>query len=288
MAQLEKEKKELNERLRIISKRIDHIERAYRKEERPLLALDYENQQKTDKETFEAIQKARLESAKQAHQEDLSTKARLSRMLPDYQARREALISKKGEEYSKMLEAAKKKIADEKEKKRKAVIKQREEERAKKEKEEQARRLQEAEEARLEEGMTSVFYQRCSSCSLFPPRTAHQRRKGSCREGSRRGRGSRGQTQSRRGGSCSPGSPREGASGSTRESQAAATARRRGRGPSCCAKERTSRSSRREASCGRRSEGRTCCMAQVLDACQLRPTHPYKEQWWALRTTTSL
>jgi translation initiation factor 3 subunit A len=40
VAQLEKETKELNKRLRmhIIVKRVDHTERAYRKEERPLLA----------------------------------------------------------------------------------------------------------------------------------------------------------------------------------------------------------------------------------------------------------
>jgi translation initiation factor 3 subunit A len=38
VAQLEKEKKEVAERLRIVAKRVDHIERANRKEERPLLA----------------------------------------------------------------------------------------------------------------------------------------------------------------------------------------------------------------------------------------------------------
>lgn len=52
VAQLEKDKKELQERLRIGSKRIDHIERSYLKEERSLLDQDYEVQQKTDRETF--------------------------------------------------------------------------------------------------------------------------------------------------------------------------------------------------------------------------------------------
>ncbi|KAF9530713.1 hypothetical protein CPB83DRAFT_850177 [Crepidotus variabilis] len=150
VAQLEKEKKEMNERLRIISKRIDHIERAYRKDERPLLAQDYEHQQKTDKETFESVQKTRLEGAKQAHQEDLATKTRLARMMGDYQSRREALIAKKGDDLSKKIEISKQKIAEEKEKRRRTVLKQREQERVKREKEEQVMREKEAEEATLE------------------------------------------------------------------------------------------------------------------------------------------
>lgn len=151
VAQLEKEKKEMNERLRVISKRIDHLERAFRKEERPLLAQDYEIQQKLDKETFDAIQRARRDAARQAHQEDLATKARLSRMLPDYYSRKELLTQKKQEEHVRKQEAANKKIAEEKEKRRNVIMKQREEERIKKEKEEQARREKEAEEARKEE-----------------------------------------------------------------------------------------------------------------------------------------
>ena len=42
--QPEKEKKELNEKVLVLAKRLDHIERAYRKEERPLLTKDYEIQ----------------------------------------------------------------------------------------------------------------------------------------------------------------------------------------------------------------------------------------------------
>jgi len=140
----------MNERLRVAAKRIDHVERAFRKEERPLLAQDYEMQQKTDKETFEAIQRARREAARQAHQDDLATKVRLERIMVDFVGRREVLYKKKGDEFAKKQEAAKKKIAEEKEKRRKTIMKQREEERLKREKEEQARREKEAEEARLE------------------------------------------------------------------------------------------------------------------------------------------
>ena len=81
--QLAKEKKELAERMRIAAKRLDHIERAYRKEERPLLAKDYEEQQANDKAAHEAAQKARIESARLSHQQDLETKKRLLRLMDD-------------------------------------------------------------------------------------------------------------------------------------------------------------------------------------------------------------
>ena len=153
VAQLEKEKKEISERLRIISKRIDHTERAYRKEEQPLLAEDYQNQQMTDRETFEAIQRARRELARQTHQDDLETKIRLTRLLSDYHARKAVIIAKKGEEFAARQAAAEKRIKEEKEKRLRAVLKAREEEKARKEEEEQLRLQKEAEEARLEAGL---------------------------------------------------------------------------------------------------------------------------------------
>jgi translation initiation factor 3 subunit A len=69
--QLEREKKELNQRLR---KRIDYIERAYRKEERPLLAEHYAEQQATDRAIFEMLQHSRIEGARQRFQEDMASK----------------------------------------------------------------------------------------------------------------------------------------------------------------------------------------------------------------------
>lgn len=159
VAQLEKEKKELNERLRIVAKRVDHIERAYRKEERPLLAHDYEQQQANDRETFNAIQITRKQASKVAHQEDLAIKARLARMMGDYQARRAVIIAKKGEEFAKRKDAAQRKIEDEKTKRRKAILQAREEEKRRLEEEARIRREKEAEEQRLEAGMCldSIF-----------------------------------------------------------------------------------------------------------------------------------
>ena len=150
--QLEKEKKDLTERLRIISKRLDHTERAFRKEERPLLAQDYERQQEEDRKAHETSQVDRIEGAKLAHQQDLDTKRRLSRMMAEYKERREVYISKRGEEFTKKHEEAARKITEEKEKRKKAVLKAREEERHRLEEEERIHREQEEERIRLEEG----------------------------------------------------------------------------------------------------------------------------------------
>jgi translation initiation factor 3 subunit A len=152
--QIEKEKRELNERLRIATKRVDHIERAYRKEERPLLAKDYEQQQINDRLTFDSLQKSRIESSKIAHLQDLETKKRMARMMDDYKSRRAEITAKKGEEFKRRTEVAHKKIADEKAKRRNAIIQEREEERQRIEEEERKRREETEEAARLEAGIS--------------------------------------------------------------------------------------------------------------------------------------
>ncbi|KAF8882239.1 hypothetical protein BD779DRAFT_1626793 [Infundibulicybe gibba] len=150
VAQLEKEKKELNERLRIVAKRVDHVERAFRKEERPLLAHDYESQQANDRNTFELLQKTRREASKIAFQQDLADKTRLSRMMDDYEQRREAIIAKRTEEFAKRQAAATKKIEEEKAIRRKAILKERVEEQERLARAEKLRREEEEERLRLE------------------------------------------------------------------------------------------------------------------------------------------
>lgn len=193
VAQLEKEKKELSEKLRVVAKRIDHIERAYRKEERPLLGRDYEQQQNNDRETFEALQQARKNAAQVAHQEDMATKARLSRVIPDYEARREVIVAKKMVEFAKRKEVAEKKIEEENAKRKNAVLKAREEERLRAEAEQKRKRELEEEARRKEEGKSiaafriiqvhiSVFF---CICRAPCRRTTTARRGGGCRRRSR-------------------------------------------------------------------------------------------------------
>lgn len=152
VAHLEKEKRDLNERLRIVSKRVDHVERAFRKEERPLLAEDYERQQADDRESFEMNAKATLAASKEKHAIDMATKQRMSRMLDDYHVKHDVLMVKRNEEFKKRQAAAQKLIDEEKAKRRATILKAKEEERRKKEEEERLIREAEEEERRRQEG----------------------------------------------------------------------------------------------------------------------------------------
>ncbi|RIA95923.1 hypothetical protein C1645_756334 [Glomus cerebriforme] len=151
VAQIEKEKRELNERLRATAKRMDHIERAYRKEEIPLLEIDYERQMKADKAYHEAARKLQLEMAATRHIEDLKVKERLKRIFPDYQKYRKEIESKRSEEFEQRRRAAQAKIEEEKDKRRQLYRTKKEEERKRKEAEEEARRKAEEEELRRKE-----------------------------------------------------------------------------------------------------------------------------------------
>lgn len=149
---LEKDKRELAERMRVIGKWLDHVERAYRKEERPLLAKDYEAQKENDRLTFEALQKSRIENSKQQHQLNLETKARLSRMLGDFKKAKGEMLERRDQEYAEKQRVASEKLREAKAKRTASVRKAREEERLRQEAEEQERREREEEEARLEAG----------------------------------------------------------------------------------------------------------------------------------------
>jgi len=150
--QLEKEKKERESRLRVIAKRIDHTERAYRQEERPLLAKDYELQQASDRATFEQIQKGRIDAARLAHKRDLETKQRLSRILPEFEARKAIILEKRSTEYARKQTAAQAKIEEEKAKRYAVLLKAREEEHLRQEAAERASREAEELERKKKEG----------------------------------------------------------------------------------------------------------------------------------------
>ncbi|CAK9785650.1 hypothetical protein CC85DRAFT_265128 [Cutaneotrichosporon oleaginosum] len=109
-----KEKRELTERVRIIGKRMDHLERAYRKQERPLLAADYERQKIDDRAAHDRANKAAREAAiaQQAAMREL--KGRLGRMMPDYLVARRAVESQQEREFEAARKAAAAKIAEEK------------------------------------------------------------------------------------------------------------------------------------------------------------------------------
>ncbi|KIK65155.1 hypothetical protein GYMLUDRAFT_160294 [Collybiopsis luxurians FD-317 M1] len=149
---LEKDKSLRASRLKVISKRIDHLERAYRVSELPLLKSDYDGQQERDKEAHIQAQNDLHAEAKSKFEEDVETKRRLTRMVSQYEKRKEVLVKKKGEEFALKREKAQKRIEAEKQKRREEFLKMKEEERkAAKAKEEEERRQAEAEAQRLRE-----------------------------------------------------------------------------------------------------------------------------------------
>ncbi|KAK9448907.1 uncharacterized protein V1518DRAFT_416662 [Limtongia smithiae] len=90
--QTEKKSKDMAERLRITAKRIDHIERAYRKAEIPLLEKDYETQKVNDKLLHAERRKAQLEQSRAMYEERVLLKKRLRRMVNDYEEFKEKLL----------------------------------------------------------------------------------------------------------------------------------------------------------------------------------------------------
>ncbi|OCL04042.1 hypothetical protein AOQ84DRAFT_381010 [Glonium stellatum] len=108
LAALEKEKNQLGEQLRIAGKRIDHLERAYRREEVKHLARDYERQMVLDEEAYEKAKAEELKEAEQKHKEDVALKHRLSRLVPTYQHFIADVREQRRSEFDKRKKAAEK------------------------------------------------------------------------------------------------------------------------------------------------------------------------------------
>ncbi|CUM63308.1 uncharacterized protein PRCAT00000879001 [Priceomyces carsonii] len=82
--QLNKDKKILEEKLKLLSKKNDYMERAFRRYELPYLEKDAEKQKAEELTNYENLKTAKIEKAKKEHKEALELKDRLLRILPDY------------------------------------------------------------------------------------------------------------------------------------------------------------------------------------------------------------
>ncbi|KAJ5363827.1 Eukaryotic translation initiation factor 3 subunit A [Penicillium cataractarum] len=159
LAHLEKEKNELNDRVRTTAKRIDHLERAFRREEAKHVPTDYEAQKKQDLELYEAQKAETLKEAKQKHAEAVALKHRLGRLVPQFSSFRKELSEKRHEEFEKRRKAAerefeakkKQRVKEVQERRRREKQEREEEERRRKEEEERAAREEEERVAREEE-----------------------------------------------------------------------------------------------------------------------------------------
>ncbi|ODN92670.1 eukaryotic translation initiation factor 3 subunit A [Cryptococcus wingfieldii CBS 7118] len=143
--QLAKEKKGFTERLRIVGKRVDHLERAMRKEEIPLLTDDYERQKAEDRAVHEQANKLLREQAIEQQKAAKELKQRLGRMLDDYNQLKAVVESQMEDELRVAKEEAKKKVEADKARVREQIIQRKREEKARREQE--AREEEEREQA---------------------------------------------------------------------------------------------------------------------------------------------
>ncbi|GJN91751.1 hypothetical protein Rhopal_004774-T1 [Rhodotorula paludigena] len=165
--QIEKDKKSLSQKLASVHKRLDHLERAFRKEEIPLIAQDYERQQARDREAFHAAQQQRLDAHKREHAQGLAIKASLARILPDFAAFREraeresrAAFEQEQRRLAEQLEEAKaerrREVLEQKERERQEAIERERAEAERREREEEEARIRAEEEAREEEARLRI------------------------------------------------------------------------------------------------------------------------------------
>ncbi|KKY18813.1 putative eukaryotic translation initiation factor 3 subunit [Phaeomoniella chlamydospora] len=144
LSQLEKEKNELNDRVAATAKRIDHLERAFRREEIKHLPSDYERQRAEDLKIYEETKAQTLEEAQRNHKEGVALKKRLERLVPIYDSFRKDLSERRHEEFDKRRKAAEREFENKKRQRIKEVHEARHRERMAREAEE--RRIREEEE----------------------------------------------------------------------------------------------------------------------------------------------
>lgn len=144
LQQLEREKNSIAEKLRVTGKRLDHLERAFRKEEAKKLPEDYAAQRKRDLAAYELIKKQTLRDAEIKHKEDVELKHRLVRLVPLYESFRNNLHERRRDEFEKRRRDAERELEKQVTARRKAYREKKIQE--KREREEKERALREAEE----------------------------------------------------------------------------------------------------------------------------------------------
>ncbi|XP_041866391.1 eukaryotic translation initiation factor 3 subunit A [Melanotaenia boesemani] len=144
--QLEKEKKELQERLKNQEKKIDYFERAKRLEEIPLIKKAYEEQRVKDMELWELQEEERINNMKVEREKALEHKKRMSRMIEDKENFLSKITAARSFIYEEKLKAFEERLVEERKKRLEDRKRQRKEDRRNafyRQKEEEAQRIHE-------------------------------------------------------------------------------------------------------------------------------------------------
>ncbi|XP_068183345.1 eukaryotic translation initiation factor 3 subunit A [Antennarius striatus] len=144
--QLEKEKKELQERLKNQEKKIDYFERAKRLEEIPLIKKAYEEQRVKDMELWELQEEERISNMKVEREKALEHKKRMSRMMDDKDNFLSTITAARSFIYEEKLKVFQERLVEERKKRMEERKRQRKEDRRNAfylQKEEEAQRIHE-------------------------------------------------------------------------------------------------------------------------------------------------
>ncbi|XP_013378702.1 eukaryotic translation initiation factor 3 subunit A [Lingula anatina] len=147
--QLEKEKKELQERLNAQSKKVDHLARAKCLEEIPLLKQQYEEEKVKLREFWEQEEQERIEKIMAEREMALEHSDRLKRMMEDKDAFLKKIAQARMSVYKEKLAEFNKKLAEE----RKKRLQKRKEMRIKERRQKRQEEKEEAEQRAREEAM---------------------------------------------------------------------------------------------------------------------------------------
>ncbi|KAJ2611998.1 eukaryotic translation initiation factor 3 subunit A [Coemansia sp. RSA 1365] len=164
--QIEREKHDMQTRLKTMARKAEHTERAYRKCELSLLADDYDRQKLADRENHDAARAAQLKQAKDKYTHDVGQKKRFSHMYDDFnslrsrldQGRSEALAAERKRVREELAHARDERLAEYrrvKAEKDEVEAKERAEREAREAEEERANAAKAAEVARLREEMAA-------------------------------------------------------------------------------------------------------------------------------------
>ncbi|GFU02002.1 eukaryotic translation initiation factor 3 subunit A [Nephila pilipes] len=152
--QLERERKDLQSKLRKQERKVDHLERAKRIEEISLLLAEYEENKVKDVEFWEQHEKERIKAIKEERTLGVQERDRLMRLKDDKEKFLERLKKARASEYQEKLEEFNKMLAVERKKRLEERMQKRKEERRAawlKEQEEKKQRLRDEEMKRERE-----------------------------------------------------------------------------------------------------------------------------------------
>merc|ERR1712025_868486 len=111
--ELEKEKKELQVRLKKQEKNVDHIERAKRQEEIPLLLKQFDEFKEEARQVWEEQERERIETEKAQRENDVTNRDRMQRMIADKDVYLDGLLKERKNIFEKKLEEFNVMLADE-------------------------------------------------------------------------------------------------------------------------------------------------------------------------------